>query len=270
MPSKKAHKSRNFERDPLTKTVNTKVGGARKSDAQTPGQYGRDPKRRTGPRRRAIRPSSRSSGGVVGRAGPNPNPARSNLQLNNMQKAVVSIVSALVAGAAVFYGADAVKLPQPFHTPSANNGPRVIPRPSSADLKLPSGFHAEVWAEGFDTPRFMLEGPSREILLSDSAEGGAGSVYVLQNNGKTRKKLISGLDRPYGLALWKDYLYVGEPTSIKRYKYDSKNLTASQGQEIIPLTNFPRGHWTRSLLFDRQGTKLYVGVGSGSLEPELD
>jgi glucose/arabinose dehydrogenase len=181
-----------------------------------------------------------------------------------MQKAVVSIVSALVAGAAVFYGADAVKLPQPFHTPSANNGPRVIPRPSGADLKLPSGFHAEVWAEGFDTPRFMLEGPSREILLSDSAEGGAGSVYALQNNGKTRKKLISGLDRPYGLALWKDYLYVGEPTSIKRYKYDSKNLTASQGQEIIPLTNFSRGHWTRSLLFDRQGTKLYVGVGSGS------
>jgi hypothetical protein len=48
MPSKKAHKPRNFERDPLTKTVNTKVGGARKSDAQTPGQYGRDPKRRTG------------------------------------------------------------------------------------------------------------------------------------------------------------------------------------------------------------------------------
>ncbi len=28
--------------------VNTKTGGARKSEAQTPGQYARDPKRRTG------------------------------------------------------------------------------------------------------------------------------------------------------------------------------------------------------------------------------
>jgi glucose/arabinose dehydrogenase len=109
----------------------------------------------------------------------------------------------------------------------------------------------------------MLLGPGGEILLADSAEG-SGAVYALQNNGKTRKKLISGLDRPYGLALWKDYLYVGETTSIKRYRYDAKNLTVGQGQEIIPLHNFPRGHWTRSLLFDRQGSKLYVGIGSGS------
>jgi glucose/arabinose dehydrogenase len=45
------------------------------------------------------------------------------------------------------------------------------------------------------------------------------------------------------------------------------------GQEIINMKNFSRGHWTRSLLFDRKGEKLYVGIGSSSNvstgEPEM-
>jgi glucose/arabinose dehydrogenase len=82
--------------------------------------------------------------------------------------------------------------------------------------------------------------------------------------GKERKKLISGLDRPFGLALWHEYLYVGEPTSIKRYKYDSKTRTAGPGQEVVSLAGFTGGHWTRTILFDREGKKMYVTVGSGS------
>ena len=93
----------------------------------------------------------------------------------------------------------------------------------------------------------MLLGPSNEILLSDAARGTEGAVYVLQ--GKERKAIIEGLDRPYGLALQDGYLYVGEPESIKRYKYDAKAMTAGPGQEIISLKGFGGGHWTRSLLF---------------------
>ena len=57
---------------------------------------------------------------------------------------------------------------------------------------------------------------------------------------------------------------MGEPESIKRYKYDTKTMTAGPGEEVISLKGFGHGHWTRSLLFDRAGQKLYVGVGSGS------
>src|SRR5713226_2468696 len=81
-----------------------------------------------------------------------------------------------------------VELPPPFETPSVNNGPRVIPRPPQAELKLPPGFHVEVFAEGFERPRFMLLGPSNEILLADSAD--SGSVYVL--DGKERRKILEG------------------------------------------------------------------------------
>jgi len=158
------------------------------------------------------------------------------------------------------------KLPAPFATPSADNGPRVVARPDGAQLQVPHGFEIEEYATGFQTPRFMLTGPSGEIILSDSS---AGTVYVLVDKNKSyknpeRKKILEGLTRPYGLAIWKDYLYVGEQTSIKRYKYDSKAMTAGPGQEIASLKEFTQSHWTRSLLFDRKGEKLYVGIGSGS------
>lgn len=158
------------------------------------------------------------------------------------------------------------KLPAPYATPTVNNFPKVVGRPGEAQLKVPPGFEIEEYATGFNTPRFMYTGPSGEILVSDSS---AGTVYVLTDKNKSykdpeRKALLTGLDRPYGLAIWKDYLYVGEPTSVKRYKYDSKNLTAGPGEQIASLKDFKQGHWTRSLLFDAKGEKLYVGVGSGS------
>jgi glucose/arabinose dehydrogenase len=158
-----------------------------------------------------------------------------------------------------------LKLPAPYHTPSSSNPPQVIDRPAQAQLRLPPGFHIETYADGFEVPRFMLEGPGGEILLSDSAD--SGSVYVFRDLDKdfkpeSRKKLLSGLDRPYGLAFWKDYLYVAETTSLKRYKYDPKAITAGPGQEVVAMRNFGGGHWTRTVLFDRKGEKMYLAIGS--------
>ncbi len=61
------------------------------------------------------------------------------------------------------------KLPQPYHTPSATNRPKVIARPDGAQLEVPQGFHVDEFAaSGFEKPRFMLAGPSGEVLVSDS------------------------------------------------------------------------------------------------------
>jgi glucose/arabinose dehydrogenase len=108
----------------------------------------------------------------------------------------------------------------------------------------------------------MILGPNNEVIMADSAPKPNGVVYVFQ--GKQPKKLITGLYQPYGLALHEGYLYVGESDSVKRYKYDSKAMTAGPGQEIISLKGVDTHHWTRSLLIDRAGKKIYVGVGSGS------
>ncbi len=178
-------------------------------------------------------------------------------------RGILPVAAVLVAAAALFYAADDPKLPPPYATKAVNNGPKVIPKPAGATLHVPPGFRAEVWAEGFERPRFMMLGPSNEILLADAANRPTGTVYVFPK-GNERKKLIEGLYQPYGLAWLNGYLYVGESDSVKRYKYDTKAMTAGPGEEIISLQGIDTHHWTRSLLFDRAGKKLYVGVGSGS------
>jgi glucose/arabinose dehydrogenase len=166
--------------------------------------------------------------------------------------------------------AQSLKLPAPYATPSASNGAKVVPRPNGAELKLPKGFEFSQYSSGFERPRFMLLGPNNEVLLSDMAPGPNGAVYVLTDNGKQKKKLIEGLDRPYGLAIAKDYLYVGEPTSVKRYKYDAKAMSAGPGEEVVAMKDFGKGHITRSILFSPKGDKMYVGVGSSGNVVEGD
>jgi len=159
------------------------------------------------------------------------------------------------------------KLPAPFATPSASNQSRVIERPAGAQLKVPAGFVVEEYMAGFQRPRKMILGPGKELLIADSAPGATGAVWVAQGGAAqstNKRKLIEGLDRPFGLAFWKDYLYVGEPTSIKRYKYDAKAMTAGPGEEVVSLKDFGMGHNSRNILFDRKGEKMYINIGSRS------
>lgn len=161
-----------------------------------------------------------------------------------------------------------VKLPAPFHTPSVQNGPQVIARPQDAKLKVPPGFEIQEFASSLERPRIMLYTPTGEILVTESINDGRVTVLSDKDGDfkadNQRKVLIEGLDRPYGLAFWKDYLYVAETTSLKRYKYDAKAVSVGKGEEIVNMKDFSKGHWTRSLTFDPKGTKLYLGIGSAS------
>src|SRR5258708_10379940 len=165
------------------------------------------------------------------------------------------VISSMLA--ATLFAQD-FKLPPPFATPSVRNNSKVIDRPPGAQLKVPAGFAVEEYLSGFERPRTMILGPSRELLITDTVGDGKGAVYIVNNPGqsKEKRKLIDGLDRPFGLAFWNDYLYVGEPTSIKRYKYDAKAMTAGPGQEVVSLKGFGMGHNTRNILFDRKGEKM--------------
>lgn len=167
-------------------------------------------------------------------------------------------------------------LPQPYATPSVENHPALIAQPKDAQLHAPAGFQVSMWAGGFAMPRFLLQGRNGEILLADSGGdasaaavghqstgGHQGVIYVFPNADPNHpKKLLTGLSRPYGLALWSNYLYVAEPDSVKRYTYNPATFSVGRGEEVISLNGMDNGHWTRSLLLDRDGKKLYVGVGS--------
>jgi glucose/arabinose dehydrogenase len=144
--------------------------------------------------------------------------------------------------------------------PPLQNGPTIVPRPAGAQIKVPAGFSVEEYASGFARPRFMVEGPGGEVIVSDSIANG--SVIAVRTGVK--KTLVSGLDRPYGVGLWKEYLYVAEPETLKRYKYDSKALTAGPGEEVVSMKGFSKGHVTRTILFDEKADKLYLTIGSSA------
>jgi glucose/arabinose dehydrogenase len=144
--------------------------------------------------------------------------------------------------------------------PPIQNGPTIVPRPAGAQIKVPAGFSVDEYAGGFTRPRFMVEGPGGEVIVSDTTPNG--SVIAVRSGEK--KTLISGLDRPYGLGLWKEYLYVAEPETLKRYKYDSKALTVGPGEEVVSMKGFSKGHVTRTILFDEKAGKMYLTVGSSA------
>jgi glucose/arabinose dehydrogenase len=144
--------------------------------------------------------------------------------------------------------------------PPINNPPTVVPRPAGAQIKVPAGFSVDEYAAGLTRPRFMVEGPGGEVLVSDFVANGS----VIAVRDKAKKVVLSGLDRPYGLALWKEYLYVAEPESLKRYKYDSKSLVAGPGEEVVSMKGFSKGHVTRTILFDERAGKMYLTIGSSA------
>jgi glucose/arabinose dehydrogenase len=153
-----------------------------------------------------------------------------------------------------------VKLPPPYHTPPAANAPKVIPQPAGSTLKVPDGFKVEEFASGFQKPRYMVELPNGAVLVSDSIANG--TVQLIAPD-KSKKALLTGLDRPFGMALYKNHLYVAEGTAIKRYPFNAKTMEIGAGEKIIPLDTYGKGHWTRTIAFDKKG-KMYVSIGSAS------
>ncbi len=152
-------------------------------------------------------------------------------------------------------------LPAPNLTPQPANPAKVVPQPSGKTLTVPAGFAVEEYATGFQKPRELLQLPGGTILVTETlAKGG---VFIV-NGDKARKPVISGLDRPFGMAFHEGYLYVSEAEAIKRYKFDLKTSTAGPGEKIVDLKGYTKGHTTRSILIDGKARKLYVSVGSGS------
>ena len=148
------------------------------------------------------------------------------------------------------------RLPKPFHTQSAGNPPRVVSRPASAQLTVPPGFQIELWAEGFRDPRNMVYAPNGDIFLADS---GMGKVYVLR--GKERFLYAERLDLPFGLAFRGNHLYIGTQSAVLRYDYRPGDV-APRG-EGVTIAELPSdGHVTRNVIFNRDGSKMYVAVGS--------
>src|SRR5258705_155625 len=75
-----------------------------------------------------------------------------------------------------------------------------------------------------------------------------------------REIFIEGLNQPFGMALLGDTFYVGNTDGVVAFPYvaGADRITA-QGKKLVGFK--PGGHWTRRLLPNPDGKKLYTGVG---------
>ena len=181
-------------------------------------------------------------------------------------------------------------LPQPFATPWFRKATRVVSMPDGHRFTVPEGFTVTLFADQLPMARFMALAPNGDVFLSRPVSRTAGVITVLRDSDKdgvadTQTTFASGLNRPFGLAFWKDYLYVGNNDSVVRFRYHAGQTVAEREPEKIadlppsdaaldedtakrlniPL-NQTRGynHWTRNLIFNPAGTKFYVTIGSAT------
>ena len=157
------------------------------------------------------------------------------------------------------------KLPAPFATNSAGNGPDKVKPPAGFLPTVPTGFRLTVFAANFKRPRWLTVAPNGDIFLADT---GAGEIVVLrdpQHTGGAQEQEVfaDGMKRPFGIAFREDYVYVGNMNEVVRFRYDPK--TSKRLGEKEHLLDLPSGgHDTRSLAFSADGKHLFIGVGSAS------
>jgi glucose/arabinose dehydrogenase len=181
------------------------------------------------------------------------------------------------------------QLPPPFQTAWYRKPTRVVAMPDGHQLTVPQGFSVSLFADKLKFARWMALAPNGDVFLAEPLARD-GQITVLRDAdhdgvAEIRSTFASGLNRPFGLAFWKNYLYVGDNDAIVRFTYKDGQTTADGPPEKIaelPPTDGAydqdtadrlhidisqtRGynHWTRNIIFNAAGTKLYVTAGSST------
>jgi len=162
-------------------------------------------------------------------------------------------------------------LPEPFMTKSAENGPKLVPRPQGAWPKAPAGFKVEQFATGLENPRMIRTAPNGDIFVAETEPGRIRVFRGMTSDGKPDliATYASGLKQPYGIAFYPpgsnpQWLYIGNIDEVVRFAYKEGDLKATDKPEHIADLPGGGGHTTRDVRFTVDGKKMYVGVGSAS------
>lgn len=158
------------------------------------------------------------------------------------------------------------------------------------------GMQVAAFAEGLDHPRWLLVLPNGDVLVAESnappkpgAKGikawvekqvmrkaGAGvpsanRISLLRDAdgdgvAELKTAFIENLFSPFGMALVGDTLYVANADALVRFPYVAGATRIDAA--ATKVTELPGGplnhHWTKGLIANADGSKLYVAIGSNS------
>ncbi|MDP9840165.1 glucose/arabinose dehydrogenase [Neorhizobium huautlense] len=153
-----------------------------------------------------------------------------------------------------------------------------------------AGLKVNAFARGLVHPRNMHVLPNGDVLVAESiGEQGnprslfdhamAATMQRARASGQSANRVtllrdadgdgvaeqsfayIENVRQPFGIVLVGETLYVGASDALLAYPY-----TAGATKITAPATKLmdlvPGGHWTRNLIASKDGTKIYVAVGS--------
>ena len=173
-------------------------------------------------------------------------------------------------------------LPAPAQQESVDNGPTMVPRPANVLPIAPRGFKVAIYATGLDNPRLIRTAPNGDLFLAESETGKIKIFRSVRADGTAQQISVfaSGLHQPFGIAFYPAgphpaWVYIGNTDGIVRFPYKNGDLTARGAAEhLADLPGGGRlrggGHWTRDLVFSKDGTKLFASVGSHSNVDDAD
>ncbi|MGI2033159.1 PQQ-dependent sugar dehydrogenase [Rhizobium panacihumi] len=156
--------------------------------------------------------------------------------------------------------------------------------------KAASGLKVNAFARGLVHPRNMHVLPNGDVLVAESmgesgsprslfdhamsatmqrarASGQSPNRITLLRDGdgdgvaETSHAYIENVRQPFGIVLVGETLYVGASDALLAYPYEPGATRITQPPKKL-MSLVPGGHWTRNLIAAKDGTKLYVAVGS--------
>ena len=190
-----------------------------------------------------------------------------------------------------------VNLPAPYQTKSVQNYCKVIGWFKGQTPVAPPGFQVSLFADNLDNPRNIYVASNGDVFISEANTEVKGikkvgadilGVSASENLGKSANKIIllrdtnkdgvpdirsvflSGLNQPFGMLILGNWFYVANTDGLWRYPYSLGQKSINQpGKKILAL---PAGgynnHWTRNLRANKDGTKIFISVGSGTNDAE--
>jgi len=170
--------------------------------------------------------------------------------------------------------------------------------PTGAAPTPASGLAVNAFAAGLQHPRWLCVLPNGDVLVAETdappkpedrkgfkgwvmgklmKKAGSGTapsanrITLLRDAdgdgiAETRSVFLSGLNSPFGMALVGDSLYVADTDALLRFPYrEGETEIREQGTKLADLPAGPiNHHWTKNVIASRDGTRLYVTVGSNS------
>ena len=167
--------------------------------------------------------------------------------------------------------------------------------PAGVTPSAAAGYTVNAFATGLDHPRWLYVLPNGDVLVAETnappkpeqkglrarlmkyffkkagaAVPSANRITLLRDAdgdgvAETRHVFLQNLFSPFGMALVGDTFYVANADAVVRFPYRSGATSISDAP--VKVADLPAGinhHWTKSLVANRDGSRLYVGVGSNS------